>query len=59
MNSLNDNEESKRARHLTPEERWRQIQAAITWAEAQLTVRRNTPARCLQEQARKRRSTSA
>ena len=38
-------EETKRDRMLDPLERWRQIQAAITWAEANMPthLRRNRP----------------
>jgi hypothetical protein len=41
-------EEEKRNAALGPAERWRLIMEAITWAEQQPQVRRNTPARCLQ-----------
>jgi hypothetical protein len=41
-------EEDKRDAALGPAERWRVIMAAITWAEGQPHVRRNTPAKCLQ-----------
>ncbi|MEI6564229.1 MAG: hypothetical protein WCO42_08000 [bacterium] len=54
MNNLLQQEELKRDRHLDPQERWRLILAAISWAEAQAKVQRNTPQRCLAEQARKR-----
>lgn len=46
-------EEAKRLQNWDPHERWRVILATITWAEAQRTVRRNTPAACLAEQERK------
>ena len=46
-------EELKRERHWDARERWRLILEAIAWAETQATVRRNTPQRCLAEQARK------
>jgi len=46
-------EEQKRARHWDPAERWRVLQETLTWAEAQATVRRNTPARCLELQRAK------
>jgi hypothetical protein len=39
-------EEQKRDAAWDPAERWRVIQETITWAEAQATVRRNTPERC-------------
>jgi hypothetical protein len=41
-------EEQKREACWDPAERWRVLQATITWAEAQATVRRNTPERCLE-----------
>jgi hypothetical protein len=41
-------EEQKRAAAWDPLERWKAIQAAIDWAESQATVRRNTPARCIE-----------
>ncbi len=53
MSNLVQLEEIKRNRHLDPREKWRLIQEAITWAEAQSTVRRNMPQRCLAEQAGK------
>ena len=46
-------EEIKRDWHWTARERWRLLQEAITWAERQATVRRNTAESCLKEQARK------
>lgn len=46
-------EEPKRERNWDPKLRWRVIQDTITWAEAQRTVRRNTPEACLAEQERK------
>jgi hypothetical protein len=49
-------EEVRRDRHTDPAERWRLIQETITWAEAQSTVRRNTPAAC---KARERRLLAA
>jgi hypothetical protein len=55
MHELLQREETKRNRHLTAQERWRHILEAITWAESQATVRRNTPQRCLTEQAAKLR----
>ncbi|MEI8123428.1 MAG: hypothetical protein WCI20_15475 [bacterium] len=53
MNNLLQQEELKRDRHLDAGQRWRLIQEAISWAETQETVRRNTPQRCLAEQTRK------
>jgi hypothetical protein len=50
---LKRREEAKREAHWDPAERWRVLQDTITWAEQQATVRRNTPARCLELQAKK------
>jgi hypothetical protein len=50
---LKRREEAKREACWDPAERWRVLQETITWAEAQLQVRRNTPQRCLQLQAAK------
>jgi len=50
---LKRREEAKRDAHWDPVERWRAIQDMIAWAEQQATVRRNTPARCLELQAKK------
>jgi len=46
-------EERKRERHWDPLQRWLVLQDTITWAESQATVRRNTPARCLELQRAK------
>ena len=46
-------EEQKREAHWDPAERWRIIQEMIVWADAQATVRRNTPKRCLELQRAK------
>lgn len=47
-------EHEKRERAWTPAARWRAIQETIAWAEAQATVKRNTPAACIErERARK------
>jgi hypothetical protein len=46
-------EEAKRDRNWDPKLRWQVIQETIAWAEAQQTVRRNTPEACLAEQQRK------
>lgn len=46
-------EEAKREACWDPAVRWRVIQETITWAEAQATVRRNTPPRCLELQRAK------
>lgn len=45
---LKRREEEKREACWDPAGRWRVLQETITWAEAQATVRRNTPARCLE-----------
>jgi hypothetical protein len=52
-------EEAKREHNSDPKLRWKAIQETITWAEAQRTVRRNTPAACLAEQNRKLATSSA
>lgn len=52
-------EQRKREAHWDPAERWRVIQEMITWADAQTTVRRNTPARCLELQRAKDRAPAA
>ena len=46
-------EQAKRERHWDPQLRWKVMQETIAWADAQRTVRRNTPAACLAEQNRK------
>jgi hypothetical protein len=46
-------EEERRERHFDPAERWRAIQEAITWAEAQQAEPRNCPANRLREQQEK------
>ncbi len=46
-------EEEKREAQWDPAERWRIIQEMIVWADAQATVRRNTPKRCLELQREK------
>lgn len=51
---LKQREELKRERQWNPLERWLALQATLTWADAQSTVRRHTPADRLKEQARKR-----
>jgi len=53
MSNIVQQEELKRDRHVDAREKWRLILEAIAWAEGQVTVRRNTPQRCLDEQARK------
>jgi hypothetical protein len=50
---LKRREEAKREAHWDPLQRWLAIQDMLTWAEAQATVRRNTPARCLELQRAK------
>ncbi len=54
-NELKQSEERKREAHWDPAERWRVIQEMIAWADSQATVRRNTPARCLELQQAKER----
>jgi hypothetical protein len=53
FDDLKGSEERKREAHWDPAVRWRVLQATITWAESQATVRRNTPQRCLELQAAK------
>ena len=53
MDNLLQQEERKREHHWDAQERWRQILEAISWAEGQSTVRRNTPQYCLAEQLKK------
>jgi hypothetical protein len=50
---LKRQEEARRERCWDPLQRWQVLQDTITWAESQRTVRRNTAAACLKEQARK------
>jgi hypothetical protein len=45
-------EEARRERHWDARRRWQVLQETMTWAEAQSTVRRNTRAACLAQQAR-------
>jgi hypothetical protein len=52
---LKRREEQKREAAWDAAERWRVLQETITWAEAQATVRRNTPAECLRLQRAKLR----
>jgi hypothetical protein len=54
---LKAREEQKRDAAWDPVERWRAIQAAIAWAESQLAVPRNSPARCLELERAKLRGT--
>lgn len=53
LDDLKRSEELKREANWDRAERWRVLQATITWAESQATVRRNTPERCLELQAAK------
>ena len=46
-------EEDKRNTVLGTAGRWQMILQAITWAEAQPQIQRNTPAKCLQLQQAK------
>jgi len=59
LDALKRAEEQKREAHWDPAERWRVLQATITWAESQATVRRNTPQRCLELQAAKLRGSGS
>jgi len=47
-------EHEKRERAWTPAARWRAIQETIAWAEAQATVKRNTPAACIERERARR-----
>jgi hypothetical protein len=47
---LKHREEAKRDAHWNAAERWRIIQEAIAWAEAQAPVPHNSMARCLELQ---------
>ncbi len=51
--ALKRREEEKRELQWDPVERWLVLQETITWAESQASVRRNTPARCLELQRAK------
>ena len=53
LNDLQRREEQKREGAWDAADRWRVLQETITWAEAQATVRRNTPAECLRLQRAK------
>lgn len=53
LSEVKQREEIKRDWHWNARERWQLLQEAITWAESQATVRRNTAESCLKEQARK------
>lgn len=50
---LKRSEESKREANWDRAQRWRVLQATITWAESQAAVRRNTKERCLELQKAK------
>ena len=50
---LKREQEKLRERHWDPVVRWKVLQETISWAEVQKNVRRNTPPRCLEDQARK------
>ena len=52
LSDLLQSEAAKRDRNWNPQERWRVIQQTIAWSEMQSTVRRNTKAACLANQAR-------
>lgn len=47
-------EHERRERAWTPAARWQAILETLSWAEAQATVRRNTPAACLRQERRRR-----
>jgi hypothetical protein len=48
IHDLKAREEKKRDAAWDPAQRWRALQEMIAWAESQATVRRNTPARCIE-----------
>lgn len=48
--SLVAEESARREAAWSPKARWLAIQRTIFWAEAQSSVRRNTPAACLERQ---------
>jgi hypothetical protein len=53
LDDLKRREEEKREAAWDPVQRWQALQDAITWAEAQATGGRNTPAKCIElERAR-------
>jgi hypothetical protein len=45
-------EEEKRNRCISSEARWRMIQAAIAWADAQRAIPRNSPVACKENERR-------
>ena len=49
-------EEAKRDRNWDPERRWRELQAAIAWADAQASIPRNSRVYQLQSQREKLRA---
>jgi len=53
LDEVKRREEEKRERAWDPLQRWQVLQETIAWAESQATVRRNTPARCLELQRAK------
>ena len=53
VDDLKPLEERRREAAWDPAQRWRILQQTITWAESQVTVRRNTPQVCLQLQKAK------
>lgn len=53
LTRIKQSEDAKREAAWDPQARWRAIQETLTWAEAQATVRRNTPEQCLRWEARK------
>jgi len=59
LDDLKRAEEQKREAHWDAAERWRVLQETITWAASQVTVRRNTPQRCLELQAAKLRESGS
>jgi hypothetical protein len=54
LSELKRLEEQKREAHWHPTVCWRVIRELIAWADAQPTVGRNTPERCLELQRKKK-----
>lgn len=53
LSELKQLEEAKRERNWDAKKRWLVLQATIDWAQAQATVKRNTPAARKQEEREK------
>jgi hypothetical protein len=55
IDQIKRDEEAKRNAHWSPEDRWRMLQEAMTYAASLPGIDRNTPERCLELQAAKLR----